>query len=364
MTVNFARLACVLMLLGAETGALRAQMAVPPPSLAAQQNTIEFQKRIAAVAAELENDPKLKKFSAAQRQRMVEFVTGNMLFVATHELGHAVVSELDLPVLGREEDAADDFATLTGLVVVANDFSQRVLTESARGWFLSAQRDTKAGDTPTYYDRHGLSEQRAYQIVCLMVGSDPVKYKPLADKVGLPEERFTSCGWDYDTALRSWGKVLAPHRRAPERPEAKFEIIYGDATGPLAVFARNFREIRFLETIAGLAQERFVWPKPITFEMRSCGEPNARWTIETRRLHICYELALEFVELYKDFGEEAIALRAKAKTVRVVSRGGGAKVRSAKARGAKTRTVAAKAGSGKVRSFKPAGRTSGTERRR
>ena len=33
-----------------------------------------------------------------------------------------------------------------------------------------------------------------------------------------------------------------------------------------------------------------------------CGEANARWTIPTRRLHVCYELAEEFVELYRDYG--------------------------------------------------------------
>jgi len=37
-------------------------------------------------------------------------------------------------------------------------------------------------------------------------------------------------------------------------------------------------------------------------EMRSCGEANARWTIPTRRLHVCYELAEEFVEIDRDYG--------------------------------------------------------------
>ena len=48
---------------------------------------------------------------------------------------------------------------------------------------LSARRDRKEGETPDYYGRHGLNEQRAYQIVCLMVGSDPVKFKAVADEV-------------------------------------------------------------------------------------------------------------------------------------------------------------------------------------
>ena len=46
------------------------------------------------------------------------------------------ISEMALPVLGREEDAADAFAIVTGLKL-GSAFSDRVLTESARGWFLS-----------------------------------------------------------------------------------------------------------------------------------------------------------------------------------------------------------------------------------
>jgi len=42
-------------------------------------------------------------------------------------------------------------------------------------------------------------------------------------------------------------------------------------------------------------------------EMRTCGEANARWTIPTRRLHVCYELAQEFAELYRDFGGRTLA---------------------------------------------------------
>jgi Putative metallopeptidase len=47
-----------------------------------------------------------------ERERMVQFVVGNTLFALGHELGHALVSDLRLPVLGREEDAVDIFATL------------------------------------------------------------------------------------------------------------------------------------------------------------------------------------------------------------------------------------------------------------
>jgi hypothetical protein len=82
-------------------------------------------------------------------------------------------------------------------------FSHRVLVEAAKGWFLSVRRDKKEGDEVDYYDTHGLDEQRAYQIVCLMVGADPVRFKDLADETKLPEDRQKSCARDYSRASSS-----------------------------------------------------------------------------------------------------------------------------------------------------------------
>ena len=315
-TTRLRRFACLLFVLaglGAEP--LLAQT-VPPPSPDVAARLSEFQGRVDELARALANEPGLNRLSPQQRQATVEFVIGNMLFVAAHELGHAVVSELDLPVLGREEDAADDFAILAALRIVVNKISERVLVAATKGWFLSAQRDRKEGERPSFYERHGLSEQRAYQIVCLMVGSDPVKFKALADEMKLPEDRRRSCGWDYDTATRSWQKVIAPHLRTADRPPTQIEVIYRDATGKLELFARSFRALRFLELFADYARERYAWPHPIVMEMRSCGDVGARWTIPTRTLHICYEMAKDFADLYRDYGPHRRAFRPPSKPKR------------------------------------------------
>ena len=268
------------------------------------------------LARTLANEPRLRGLSAQKRQERVEFVVGNMIFVAAHELGHAVISELDLPVLGREEDTADVFAILKALVVVGTEFSQGILVRATDAWFTSALRDRREGERPTYYQRHGLDEQRAYHIVCLMVGSDPVKFKDLADEKNLPEDRRRSCGWDYDTAVRSWERVMTPHLRAADQPKAHIDVIYGDAKGTLEVVARSFREIRFLEHFADYAADRYLWPAPIVMEMRSCGEAGARWTIPTRTLHICYEMVDEFVELFNERERSLKTAKRRTRTAR------------------------------------------------
>jgi hypothetical protein len=265
-----------------------------------------FQAGIDEAARELAKVPGLRRLTPQQRQARAEFVFGNMLFVTIHELAHALVSEMDLVVLGREEDAADAYATL-GSLKCGTELGRRVLVEAAKGWFMTAQRDRQAGEVAHYYDRHGLDEQRAYQIVCLMVGSNPTRFKDLADETELPEDRRRSCGWDYDTASRSWDRALTQHHRPADQPKSQIQIIYGEGKGKLALFARIFSGTRFLETIVDQVANMYSWPAPIVMEMKSCGEPNARWTIPTRRLHVCYELAQEFAELYREYGGRTLA---------------------------------------------------------
>jgi len=267
----------------------------------AQTTPSAFQSRVEEVARSFENNPRFKGLSQQQRVDRVEFVFGNTLFILLHEMGHVYIHELRLPVLGREEDAADTFAVVR-LLKIGSDFSQRVLVEAAKGWFFSDRRDRQTGAALLYYDEHGLNQQRAYQIVCLMVGSDPVKYKELADESKLPASRRESCKNDYTYASWSWETVLAPHLRAAGQPPTKIDVVYGDGKGSFDDYARSFRSIRLLETLATGTSTLYAWPSPFTLEMRSCGIPDAGWDDVTRILKVCYELPFDFSELYRAYG--------------------------------------------------------------
>jgi hypothetical protein len=276
----------------------------PALGQSAPSGSPSFQERITEVARALQNQPALKDLSEQERIDRVEFVVGNTVFILLHELGHVHFTEMHLPVLGREEDEADTFATLT-LLKIGTSFSQRVLTNASQGWFLSERRNEQTRAKPLYYDEHDLSPQRAYWIVCLMVGSDPVKFKKLADDAKMPEPRQQSCKRDYTKASRSWDMVLAPYRRSPDQPATKISIDYADAEGNLAGFARTFRAIRILETVAERSASTYVWSAPFTLEMRSCDGPNAGWDDETRTVKICYQLPFDFAQLYLAFVKAA-----------------------------------------------------------
>ena len=91
-----------------------------------------------------------------------------------------------------------------------------------------------------------------------------------------------------------------PHRPASDQPKARIEVQYGFA-GTLDVYAQLFRQLRFLEAIAEFAADRFAWRGPIAMEMRSCRYAGATWNVTTRTLQICYEMARDLAELYRDF---------------------------------------------------------------
>jgi hypothetical protein len=265
-----------------------------------------FQDRIdAAVRALRESDPKLKDLPNQYVQGLAEFVSGNMLFVLLHELGHAAITQLGLPVLGRMEDAADSFATLT-LLRVGSDFSHGALTAAAKGWFLADRRDRETGSKLAFYSEHGLNLQRAYQIVCVMVGSDEDKFKDLAEETNLPEARRHTCLGDYSNAAFSWDLLLKQHRRPSDpsdQPKTKFNVVYGPAEGRARVAEQVARSIQLLETVAERASDELAWPAPLTLQMQSCGFPNASWDLRIRTVTLCYELAVEFADLYRDFGK-------------------------------------------------------------
>jgi hypothetical protein len=253
---------------------------------------------INVAVSEFMHSPRFKGVPEPVVRDRVEFVAGNVIFATLHEVGHMLISQLALPVLGREEDAADAFATLIFLRV-GSAFSDRLLNQAARGWFLSERRDLTRRARLDFSDEHALDRQRAYNIVCLMVGSNAEKFGELADMARMRPERQHTCQFDYSNASWSWAKALAPHRRKPDQPKTDISVSYADSPD-YEIYATGFRNIRLLETLADILSDRFVFPRPIGLDMYSCDTPNARWDVLARKIHVCYELADDFAEVYRE----------------------------------------------------------------
>jgi hypothetical protein len=269
-------------------------------------NALAATKQQGASPAHEKHDARAMQMSETTRRDRVDFVVGNMLFVGFHELGHALVQQLRLPLLGRAEDAADSFATLA-LLNEGSALSVNVLVQAARGLFLMDRRDRDLGDALDFSDAHGLDKQRAFQIVCLMVGSDAKQFKELADWVRLSEDRQDSCRTDYEDAKHAWDSLLEPHLRAADQPNSTINVAYEAGDGKFEHYARSFRSMGLLEALAEYASRRYVLPRPITLTMQNCGDPNAWWNAPTLTEALCYDLAEDFVDLYQGYTEKAIS---------------------------------------------------------
>jgi Putative metallopeptidase len=271
---------------------------------AAQQGA--FQGKLDAAVSVLDRYPRFRGLSPEHRELIAEFMAGNTLFIALHELSHAVTSQMKLTTLERNEEAADAFAVMT-LAKLGPALSDQVLEQAAKGWFVSNQRTADNGNTVAYFDDHGIDRERAERIACLMVGAGGGKFQRLAAETKLPQERRDGCGAEYEAAAKTWAEALKPRLRSPDQPKTKIDVVYGDTKGKveskMEPIAQAFRSMGVLEAVAAELSDTYVWPAPFTIEMESCGYPSAQWLPRVRKLGICYELAADFGEFYRTYGD-------------------------------------------------------------
>ncbi|HOU91095.1 MAG TPA: DUF4344 domain-containing metallopeptidase [Polyangiaceae bacterium] len=130
-----------------------------------------------------------------------DFVVGSTYFVLFHELGHALVDQLEIPVLGGEEVAVDQFSTL---IMISGGVAEMAVL----GTVYFAASD--GGGVPAYWDVHPMGEQRFYNTTCLVFGSDPASYAELVPDL-LPEDRAVTCPTEYEDISSSWDALLEPY---------------------------------------------------------------------------------------------------------------------------------------------------------
>ncbi len=127
-------------------------------------------------------------------------------FAFYHELGHALVDVLDLPITGREEDAVDQLATY--LVADGSDADETTALDGAIAFLLMA-KNAKGPQTP-FWDQHSMGEQRFYSIICSLYGDSPDKYASVVTEGLLPKTRAGQCIPEWKKVERSWTRLLTP----------------------------------------------------------------------------------------------------------------------------------------------------------
>jgi hypothetical protein len=253
-----------------------------------------FRPALLAFAALCASPALAQDLTDEQVGRAADFALNNSVFVLQHEIGHLLIAEFQLPVLGKEEDAADSMASIT-LLARQTPEAQVALSDSADGWLLS--ENSKAGteyEEADFYDEHSLDIQRSFQIVCYMVGADPETFGEVAEAYQMDSDRQDGCGFDYQQATDSWGSLLQPHEG---KGGGKIAVSYEPASEDYADIEAMLQDAKLLETAAEEIETTYDLPRDLQFTAKECGEENAFYSYDDAGITFCYEMTAFFFDL-------------------------------------------------------------------
>jgi hypothetical protein len=153
----------------------------------------------------------------------IDTVFGPFFDTSLHEFAHALFDMLNLPVLGREEDAADQVAAYIYLQLGAAE-SRRLITGTAYAFLteeasaptsLEEFAEVIKADHPRsleeFAGEHGTPAQRAYNVMCMAYGADRNVFGDFVDKGFLPMERAEICEEEYEQVQDAYETLVGPY---------------------------------------------------------------------------------------------------------------------------------------------------------
>ena len=228
-------------------------------------------------------------FVMPKDEEAARFVTSNVVGTFYHELGHALIDVMKLPVLGREEDAAD---TLSGLLIDQiweEDSANAMIADSANAYILyDAENNVDIADLP-YWGEHGLDLQRYYNLICLFYGGNPDGRAEIAKTFELPEGRAERCPDEYAQAKASWGAML--------------EKIEGKKYPKGLIMAAGLPKDPIVDILAEEVtsfNQSYSLPENVTVTVAPCGEANAFYDPGDRSITICTEYAEDLARVWAE----------------------------------------------------------------
>lgn len=131
-----------------------------------------------------------------------------ILHTLLHEAGHAYIADQNIPILGKEEDAVDNFAALMMIEYVED--GQDAAVSAADMFAFESEDRPDYYDFGEYIDEHSFDLQRYFSTLCLVYGSNPEKHQDLLDEVenDYLTDRKDFCVYQYQAVTQSWHSYL------------------------------------------------------------------------------------------------------------------------------------------------------------
>lgn len=221
-----------------------------------------------------------------------EFVRNNLISTFYHEFAHALIDILDLPVLGLEESAADNFSVvMVNRMFNATD-ALAINSDAARAYKIDAHNRIKNGRDWDWADEHGTEMQRFYNIVCLAYGADTEAHEGFSKQMGLPKERAETCQDEFEMANKSWHRVI----KQVEMQQPENTVKYRQTTRTQL----QIRAARVIEAEVNKLNQTFNLPESLRVRIKPCrnrGRFLASYSNQRNKITICTNY---IDDLYRD----------------------------------------------------------------
>lgn len=247
----------------------------------------------------------------ADVRKQVDFLSrGAMISIFFHEAAHMLISELDLPATGPEEDVSDEFATyfLTSQLQAAPEEEKSVYAAivyaGALFWKLSAARQDIA-QFP-FYDEHAPEARRYYNVLCIATGADPLRFIPMAVKDGVPENRLAECAAEYKKKYAAWETLIKPHTHGALARMFHSGGRMALQLGPVEKsewlpFELTYRQGGFFQAMLDDMSDNYNLPNDIGVIIKSCyGTVNAWWAPREQSITLCHDMFAQVTQIFVD----------------------------------------------------------------
>ena len=140
----------------------------------------------------------------------IDTIIGPMFEVSLHEFAHALFDMLELPVFGREEDAADQVAAYA-LLQFGEPESRRLIAGAAYAYNMDEKKIEQCRSMEDYASEHGTPAQRFFNVLCIAYGADTKLFGDIVSKGFLPKTRAEFCEEEYEQVQDAVDLLIIPH---------------------------------------------------------------------------------------------------------------------------------------------------------
>lgn len=218
--------------------------------------------------------------TAAQQFRLSDDAAHALVGVIAHEIGHAVIREFDLPILGPEEDMAEDFSVIY-IHMMLPEKAGAIVSARARQHLMDGQEARRFSE---YRD----DDQRADRNICILYGIDPEAYAPVAEQFDLLNDPMASNCRDFPTEVfRSWRRVLRDLWMDENSRVSEVGLFVDpDPRSQALESSEIFDDLYGLLTAID-------WHSRITLSLSQC-DGTASWSRNGRRITLCSDYIQRF----------------------------------------------------------------------